>query len=183
MHPSSRSGALRRAPATPAQRLQALRRASGPRRERCTRGLRAISRRRPRFAPAPRPKPAILRTTPEPASSLQLERAQPQKGRERRCDPKADDDARLRPPAELKMVMKRRHLENPLPRNLERQDLRHDRERLGNEYRADDGEKELALDEDRDGAQRGPERERAGVAHEDVRRMAVPPQESQRGPD
>ena len=50
--------------------------------------------------------------------------------------------------------------------------------RLHHEQPADDREHDLVLDRDRDRAQQAAERERAGVAHEDLRRRRVEPKEA-----
>ena len=50
--------------------------------------------------------------------------------------------------------------------------------RLHHEQAADDREHDLMLDRDRDRAEEAAERQRAGVAHEDLRRGRVEPQEA-----
>ena len=91
--------------------------------------------------------------------------------------------ARFLPPRQLEMMVQGGHSENAAAQDLEREDLRHHRERLGHEHGADDREEELALDEHRHGAERGAEREGARIPHEDVRGIAVPPEKPERGPD
>ena len=58
-----------------------------------------------------------------------------------------------------------------------------DRQRLEHEDAADDHQQQLLLDQDRDGAERGAERQRSDVAHEDLRRVGVVPEEPERGAD
>ena len=53
-----------------------------------------------------------------------------------------------------------------------------DRQRLHHEQAADDGEHDLVLDRDRHRAEQAAERERAGVAHEDLRRRRVEPEKA-----
>jgi hypothetical protein len=69
--------------------------------------------------------------------------------------------------------------EDALARQLEGRDLDDDREGFQHEQTADDGEHDLVLGGDRDGAQRTAERQRAGVAHEDHGGRRVEPQEAE----
>ena len=55
--------------------------------------------------------------------------------------------------------------------------------RLQHEQAADDGQHDLVLGGDRDGAQRAAQRQRAGVAHEDHGWRRVEPQEAEAGAD
>ena len=64
-----------------------------------------------------------------------------------------------------------------LPVSLNDADLEDDRRGLDHEDAADDDEDEFLLDEERDGAERAAERERADVAHEDVGGIRVVPEE------
>src|SRR4051794_23688380 len=81
------------------------------------------------------------------------------------------------------MMMNRRHPEDAAPGRLERGDLDDDGERLDHKDAADDDEKKLLLDEQRDNPERATQTERSHVAHEDVRGVGVPPQESKAGAD
>src|SRR3546814_15007011 len=67
----------------------------------------------------------------------------------------------------FEVMVERRHAEDPLSRELERGDLDDDRHGLEDEQAADDGEHQLVLGDDADGAQRAAAGERPGVAHED----------------
>jgi hypothetical protein len=67
-------------------------------------------------------------------------------------------------------------------RVLEVGHLGHHRERLDDEDAAHHREHDLLARDDGDRAERAAERERADVAHEDLRRMRVEPQEGQPAP-
>ena len=82
-------------------------------------------------------------------------------------------------PSLLEMMMDRRHPEDALAGELERGHLHDHRHRLQHEQAADDGQHDLVLDRDRDGAEHAAERQRAGVAHEDRGRRRVEPEEAQ----
>src|SRR5207244_1261182 len=60
------------------------------------------------------------------------------------------------------------------------QDHRH---HLGHEDQADKGQHEFGLEQDGHDAERAPESERAGVTHEDLRRMRVVPEKSDQRAD
>ena len=82
------------------------------------------------------------------------------------------------PSGQLEMMVQRRHEEDALPRLLVVEHLDHDGQGLGHEQAADDDGHELSLREHGQAAQRHAERERAGVAHEDVGRERVEPQKA-----
>ena len=80
------------------------------------------------------------------------------------------------------MVVQRRHAENAFAAGgLEVEDLRRNRQGLGDEDAAHDGEDDFLTDDDGDGAERGAERQRADVAHEDLGRVGVEPEEAEAG--
>ena len=81
------------------------------------------------------------------------------------------------------MVVDRRHAEHPLAGQLERRHLNDHRQGLDHEEAADDDEHDLVLDRDRNGTDEAAERERPRVAHEDLRRRRVEPEEADTGPD
>ena len=64
---------------------------------------------------------------------------------------------------------------------LEDRDLDHHREGDGHEQPADDHEQQLGAGHDREAGHRAAEREGAGVAHDDLGRRGVPPQEAEAG--
>ena len=70
-----------------------------------------------------------------------------------------------------------------LPVSLNDADLDDHRQRLEHEHAADDAEQQFLLDQNGDGAERGAERQRSDVAHEDLRRVRVEPEESERRAD
>ena len=88
----------------------------------------------------------------------QLQGGETNQGQDRGDDPEADDDGRLLPALLLEMMMQWRHGEDALARELEGRDLDDHRDSLEHEQSADDGEDDLVLDDDRDGAQRATER-------------------------
>src|SRR5262245_10528866 len=117
------------------------------------------------------------------ASLPQLECGQADQGEDDGDDPETDHHPLLRPAGQLEMVVQRRHPEDPLAAQTERADLQDHRQRLDHEQSADEDQQDLLLDHDGDGAQRGADRHRADVAHEHFRRIAVEPEEPERGAD
>src|SRR5256885_16700143 len=104
-----------------------------------------------------------------PAPSSQLQRREAEQREDDREDHEARDHLRLAPADQLEVVVERRHAEQPLSaRRLEVADLQDDGERLEEEDAADDRQEQLLLDQDRDEPERGAERERAAVAHENL---------------
>ncbi len=81
------------------------------------------------------------------------------------------------------MVVDGRHQEDALAGELEGDHLDHHRERLDHEDAADHREQDLLADQHRDGAERAAERERAHVAHEELGRRGVEPEEAQAAAD
>src|SRR5258706_16273812 len=74
--------------------------------------------------------------------------------------------------------MQRRHSENAFAAApFEIEPLKHHRTRFGDEHAAHDEKYDLLPDDHRDRAKSGAERKRAHVAHEDVRRVGVEPEE------
>ena len=96
-------------------------------------------------------------------------------------DPEPDHDLRLRPAHHLEVVVEGRHAEDPLAGQLERRDLQDDRERLGDVDAADDQQKSSVLVTTASAAIAAAEPQRARVAHEDVRGIAVVPEEADAG--
>src|SRR5665213_2383512 len=114
--------------------------------------------------------------------STQFQARQADKTQQHRDDPEAHDDLRFLPSRLLEVMVQRRHLEEApafavaQPRVLEPADLRHHRQRLDDEDAAHDPEDDLLARDHRDRAERATERERADVAHEDLRRIGVEPE-------
>ena len=80
------------------------------------------------------------------------------------------------------MMVDRRHPEHALSGQLETGDLDNHGYRLEHEDTADDRQHDLVAGDNADRAQRGPDRKRSGIAHEDHRRRCVVPKESQSCP-
>src|SRR5579859_5696113 len=80
-------------------------------------------------------------------------------------------------------MMERGHLEDALLAQLVAAYLEDDREGLEHEDTADEGEQQLLLDDDGDGADGAAESERADVAHEDFGGVGVVPEEADAGAD
>ena len=80
------------------------------------------------------------------------------------------------------MVVDRRHAEHALAGELERGDLHHHRQGLDHEHAAHDEEHDFLAHDDGDDAERGAQRQRADVAHEDLGRVGVEPEEGEAGP-
>ncbi len=81
------------------------------------------------------------------------------------------------------MVMDRRHAENALAGELEAGDLDHHRQRFHHEHAAHDEQHHFLADDHGNGAQRCAQGQRADVAHEDLRRIGVEPEEAEAGTD
>ena len=83
------------------------------------------------------------------------------------------------------MMVQWRHLQDAptlaifLLRELEPADLQHDRQRFRNKDAAHDGKHDFLAHDDGNRAQRGAKRQRAHIAHKDLRRVRVEPQEGQ----
>src|SRR6266446_7443194 len=105
----------------------------------------------------------------------QLQGRQCKQRKNQRCDPKPHDDFRFAPTQQLEMVMNGRHAKNALAAQLERTHLQDHGERLDHENAANEKEKDFLLDDDGDHAQGPAQRERAHVAHENLRGMRVVP--------
>ena len=113
---------------------------------------------------------------------LGVEDAEPGGHADARDDPEPDHDGDLLPAEQLEVVVQRRHPEQPFALGeLEVADLQDHRQRLDHEQPAEQDEQELGAGQDREPGQRAAERERAGVAHEDLGRRGVPPQEAEAG--
>src|SRR5215217_6011512 len=129
----------------------------------------------------PRPKTAILRPS-KPGTGImalsQLQGGETDQGQHGRDDPEADDDRRFRPAHLFEMVVDRSHQEDALLRGLEVGDLDHDRGGLDDEQAADDAQNQLVLGGHGDGAERTAKGQGAGVAHEDLGRRRVVPEEA-----
>ena len=80
-------------------------------------------------------------------------------------------------------MVDRRHLEDALPRQLERRHLHDHRHRLQHEQAADDRQHDLVLHRDRDRAEHAAERQRTGVPHEDRGRRRVEPEKAEARPE
>src|SRR5580704_4233909 len=76
------------------------------------------------------------------------------------------------------MMMQRSHLENTLFAELVAANLQNDGDRFQDEDSADEGEEEFLLYKHCDGADGSAEREGAYVAHEDLCRVGVVPEET-----
>src|SRR5271166_1881429 len=97
---------------------------------------------------------------------------------DRRDDPEAQDDLRLRPCPQLEMMVDGRHQEDPFARQLEVDDLDHDRQRLDHEDPAEQDQEQLGLCHDRHARDRAAQPQRAGVPHEDRGGEGVEPEKA-----
>src|ERR1700674_2722200 len=144
-------------------------------------------------SPVPRPARACpvtqtdsaslsVRTLERTSTLPQLQRRQRKQGKNQRGDPKPHDHFRFAPAEQFEMVMNRRHAKNALPAQLERAHLQNHGKRFDDEDPANEKEQDFLLDDDRDGAQRSSQRQRANVAHKDFRGMRVVPEKAERSP-
>ena len=79
-------------------------------------------------------------------------------------------------------MVDRRHLEQPSATSqLEEADLEDHRHHLDDQQPTQDHQEQLGSSEDRHSRKRAAKRQRAGVAHEDLRGFGVPPQEAEAG--
>src|SRR5438067_2918248 len=96
--------------------------------------------------------------------------------------PEADDHRVLRPARQLEVMMDRRHAEHAPPaEDTERADLDDDGQRLEHEQAADDGQEQIRARHQREPGEPGADGERTRVAHDDARRIRVPPQKTRAG--
>src|SRR5215471_16504830 len=117
------------------------------------------------------------------APSPDLQRRETDKGEYDGDDPEPDHNRGLAPAELLVVVVDRCHLEHALAGQAKRYDLDNHRDRLEDKKTADNGENDLVLYCDGDGAQRTAERQRSRVAHEDHRGRRVVPEKAQPGTD
>src|SRR5712692_4265367 len=127
------------------------------------------------------PNRAISEPQLEDQRSTDLQRAQRHQSAQDAKDVKAHDDLRFVPAFFFKMMVQRRHQENP-PAFAEAffgifkiGPLRHYRHGLGHKYSARDQEHQRLMDQHREDPQRAAQRQRTGVPHEHERRMTVEP--------
>src|SRR5919107_424684 len=97
-------------------------------------------------------------------------------------DPEPDHDLVLVPPQQLEVVVYRGHLEDPAARELVDKDLHHHGDRHDHEQAADDGEQQLGLGQHRRGGEHAAYRQRTRVAHKDLGRSGVVPEETHEAP-
>src|SRR6478609_9191083 len=107
-----------------------------------------------------------------------LEQGEAEQGEHDGNDPEADDHLVFMPAEKLEMVVDRRHLEDPLFAELETAHLEDDGHRFHHEHAADDDEERLLLGADRGSSERAADGEGTGVAHEDLGRVAIGPEEA-----
>ncbi len=94
-------------------------------------------------------------------------------------DPEPDHDGDLGPALEFKVVLERGHLEEPFALgDLEVAHLDDDRQRDEDEEAADEGEQQFGPGQDGEAGDGAADGQRSGVAHEDLGRRGVPPQEA-----
>src|SRR5215210_3438210 len=138
-------------------------------------------------------RPAPMTSTFLPSSSIthlaKLQRRKAQQREQDRDDEEAEDDLRLLPARHLEVVVQRRHLEEPPARpqpplrQLEEADLERYRQRLDDVDAADEDENQLLLRQHADGADGAADGEAPHVAHEDLGRRRVVPEEAEARPD
>ena len=102
----------------------------------------------------------------------ELQRREPDQSEHEGDDPEADDDGRLLPALLLEMMVERRHRKTRLPVSLNDATCTMTDTRLEHEKPADDGEHDLVLGRDRDGAERPAERQRTVSPMKIMRRAA-----------
>src|SRR5215470_16579501 len=115
---------------------------------------------------------ALRRSTQLPQDSLsQFQRRQRKQRENQRRNPKAHDHLRFAPTRQFEMMMDRRHAKNPLPTQFEGTNLQDHGNRFDDKNPANKKQQDFLFDDDGDGAERAPKRERADIAHEDFGRM------------
>ena len=117
------------------------------------------------------------RASKEPLCGF-IEPARPRRARAAPKPSRSGRDFRLGPAAQLEMMVQRAHAEDPLSRRLEICHLDDHGKRFGNEHAADEQQQQHLAGQDRAAGEHGAERERAGVAHEKLRRMPVEEKET-----
>ena len=110
---------------------------------------------------------------------LSLRVARPSSAKDGGQNPEPDDDGVFLPPAQLEVMMERRHREDAFAGQLETEHLQDDRDRFDHEDAADHHEQQLLFATNRDDADHAADGQRAGVAHEDFRGMAIEPEKAE----
>src|SRR5215469_6062221 len=108
-----------------------------------------------------------------------VEDAEPECDAQAADQPEPDHHGRLRPAEHLEMMVQWRHPEHSPAGHLVEAHLRDDGQRDDHEQPAEDGEQQLSLGADGQTSQHAAEGQRAGVAHVDLGRRRIPPQEAE----
>src|SRR5882757_2707761 len=95
--------------------------------------------------------------------------------------PESDDHRGFRPPGEFEVMVERGHSKYSAAGGAERGDLHNHRQRLHHEQPADDHHQQFGTGGHREPREQAAQREGTRVAHEDLGRCRVPPQEADAG--
>src|SRR2546423_2467146 len=116
------------------------------------------------------------------ADALAIDR-EADRAADRGHDPEAQDDLGLRPCAQLKMMVNRRHQKDAFAERLKGDHLDRNGQRLDHEDAAEQYEQQLGLGHHRQARDRSAEAERARIPHEDRRWEGVEPQKADAASD
>src|SRR6266481_5437284 len=98
-------------------------------------------------------------------------------------NPEPHDDGVLFPTNKLKMVMKRGHRKNAFAGEFETQDLKDHRDRFDDENTAHNHQQQFLFTADRHHADQPADGKRAGVTHENFRRVTIKQKEPETSAD
>jgi hypothetical protein len=108
----------------------------------------------------------------------QFQGRQTQQRADDRENPKSNDDRVFLPTSQLEMVMKRGHDENSSARQLEAEHLQNYRDRFEHENATHDYQEQFLFTTNSDYANHAADRERSGIAHENLGRVTVEPEKA-----
>src|SRR5919112_4639037 len=126
---------------------------------------------------SPSPYTRVLTSSPCRVVEEDVGEEEPHGGEGGLSDPESDHHLVLIPAQKLEVVVDGGHLEHPSSCELEDEDLDDNGEGFDDEQTAHNGQEELCLGEHSGRGQDAPYRERAGIAHKDVCRVGVVPEE------
>src|SRR5215203_2693310 len=138
---------------------------------------RSVSTRVAATPDSPSPNTSVFTGSPSRVVEEDVVEKEAHRGEGGLSDPEPHHDLVLIPFQKFEVVVDRGHLEDPAPRELVHEDLDDHREGLYHEETADDRQEQFRLGQHRRGGENASNRQRARVAHKDLGRMGVVPEE------
>ena len=112
-----------------------------------------------------------------------VEEAEAHRRAQPREQPEPHRHRELGPATDLEVMVDRRHAQHPPAEAAERDHLRDHRQRLDHVETAEDRQEQLRAREERETRHRGTDRHGTGIAHDDLSRGRVPPEEPRAPPE